>query len=800
MKGRKIWIAALIAAILVLPAREAAAQKKCTISGYMTDASSGESLISAALLEQQSGQGTVTNNYGYYTLTLPAGEVALEFSYIGYETVAMSLQLVRDTVLHVALKPSAEFLQGATVTASRSEIGVRGTQMSAIEIPVHQIKHVPALAGEVDVIKAIQLLPGVQSGTEGSAGLYVRGGGPDENLLLLDGVPIYNVNHMMGFFSVFNADAIKNVTLYKGSFPARFGSRISSILDVRMKDGNDREYHGSASLGLLSAKFQVEGPIIKGKTTFNVSARRTYYDILSQPLIAYYQRHWGDGERGTGGYYFYDVNAKLTHTFSNRDKLFVSYYMGDDRVYARIKASDELYSNQLKLGWNWGNIVASARWNHVFNPRLFVNATLNYTQYRHSLDVSGKESYVGGTDGFDMSVAYHSLINDISAAADFEYHPSPAHDIRFGATYIRHTFKPSVTTVRAAVDSPADQPSAIDTTFGDKNLFTGEAAAYFEDNWSVTDWLKINLGLRYAMYDTDGRFYHSLEPRVSLRALITGDLSLKASWSRMSQSVHMLSNSNISLPTDLWVPVTSRIRPMRSNQAAAGVFYSLGPVDFSLEGYYKTMDNVLEYREGASFFGSSSGWEDKVAMGRGWAYGVEFLVQKKTGKLTGWVGYTWSRTMRQFDREGHVINNGIPFPAKYDRRHDLSVTAAYEVTGKIDLAATFIFGTGICGSLATQTISVIPAYSVVSLNPFLTTVTVDYLEGRNNYRMPSYQRLDLGVNFKRTFRNGHHRTIGLSVYNVYNRNNPFLVYRSGNQLKQLSIFPIMPSLAYTYEF
>ena len=268
----------------------------------------------------------------------------------------------------------------------------------------------------------------------------------------------------------------------------------------------------------------------------------------------------------------------------------------------------------------------------------------------------------------------------------------------------------------------------------------------------------------------------------------------------MSQSVHMLSNSNISLPTDLWVPVTSRIRPMRSNQAAAGVFYSLGPVDFSLEGYYKTMDNVLEYREGASFFGSSSGWEDKVAMGRGWAYGVEFLVQKKTGKLTGWVGYTWSRTMRQFDREGHVINNGIPFPAKYDRRHDLSVTAAYEVTGKIDLAATFIFGTGICGSLATQTISVIPAYSVVSLNPFLTTVTVDYLEGRNNYRMPSYQRLDLGVNFKRTFRNGHHRTIGLSVYNVYNRNNPFLVYRSGNQLKQLSIFPIMPSLAYTYEF
>ena len=799
MKGRKnlLKIAALIAAILVLPAFDAVAQKKCTVSGYMTDFSSGESLINAAMFEKHSGQGTVTNNYGYYTLTLPAGEVSLEFSYIGYETEIRSLQLVRDTVLHVALKPSPEFLQGASVTASRSEIGVRGTQMSAIEIPVHQIKRVPALAGEVDVIKAIQLLPGVQSGTEGSAGLYVRGGGPDENLLLLDGVPIYNVNHMMGFFSVFNADAIKNVTLYKGSFPARFGSRLSSILDIRMKDGHDREYHGSASLGLLSARFQIEGPIVRGKTTFNLSARRTYYDILSRPLLAFYQRMQGGNERGTGGYYFYDVNAKLTHTFSNRDKLYVSYYMGDDRVYARIRSRSESYSNQLRLGWNWGNIVASSRWNHVFGPRLFLNATASYTQYRHILDIQGSETYAGGSSSMDMSLKYHSLINDISAAADFEYTPSPSHDIRFGTTFIRHAFKPSVTTVRLGDDDGIGRQAVLDTTFGDKNLFTTEAAAYVEDNWAVTRWLKVNLGLRYALYNTDGLSYHSLEPRISLRALLTGDLSLKASWSEMSQSVHMLSNSNLSLPTDLWVPVTRRICPMRSQQAAAGLFYSLGAVDFSLEGYYKTMENVLEYRDGASFFGSASGWEDKVAMGRGWAYGAEFLVQKKTGRLTGWVGYTWSRTMRKFDREGHILNMGNPFPAKYDRRHDLSVTAAYEVTKRIDLAATFVFGTGICGSLATQTISVIPSYTSPSWFP---TVAVDFLEGRNNYRMPSYQRLDLGVNFKRTFRSGHHRTLGVSVYNACNRNNPFLVYRDGSQFKQLSIFPIMPSISYTYSF
>jgi outer membrane cobalamin receptor len=798
MKGRCFWkIAAGIAAFLVLSAVEAVAQKY-TVSGYLTDAASGESLISAALVDRISGQGTVSNNYGFYTLTLPAGEVSLEFSYTGYETVVKEFRLMRDTVIHVGLQFAPEMLTGASVTASRSEIGVRGTQMSAIEIPVNQIQRVPALAGEVDVIKAIQLLPGVQSGTEGSAGLYVRGGGPDENLLLLDGVPIYNVNHMMGFFSVFNADAIKNVTLYKGSFPARFGSRLSSIVDVRMKDGNDQEYHGSASLGLLSAKINVEGPIVKGKTTFNVSARRTYYDILAQPLIALYMRTNGnDGEKAMGGYYFYDLNAKVTHTFSNRDKLYASYYMGDDKVYARIKTADDDMDSTMKLGWNWGNIVGSLRWNHVFGPRLFVNTTVNYTQYRHKLDIGGDERFRDGTNSH-YTLGYNSLINDLSAAADFEFNPDPAHDIRFGGMFIHHTFKPSVATVRY---SESAQNAALDTTFGDKNLFTNEAAVYAEDNWSMTPWLKVNFGLRYSLYASSGRTYHSLEPRLSLRALFNDDFSFKASYSEMSQAVHMLSNSNISLPTDLWVPSTDRIRPMRSRQAAAGLFYSLGVVDLSLEGYYKHMDNVLEYRDGASFFGSTTGWEDKVALGKGWAYGVEFLAQKKTGRLTGWIGYTWAKTMRQFDREGNVINFGKPFPAKYDRRHDLSITVAYELTKKIDVAATFVYGTGICGSLALQTIQAIPGYNRHFDYYLLSdTFALDYLEERNNYRMPSYQRLDLGFNFKRTFRNGHHRTINLSVFNAYNRNNPFLVYRDGKQLKQLSIFPVMPSLSYTYAF
>ncbi|MBR5100987.1 MAG: TonB-dependent receptor plug domain-containing protein [Bacteroidales bacterium] len=796
MKGRFfLRVAAGIAAILVLSAGNAAAQK-VTVSGYMTDAASGESLISAALVERLSGQGTVTNNYGYYTLTLPAGNVSFEYSYVGYEPVNMSFRLTRDTVIHVALQPSAEMLAGASVTASRSETGVRGTQMSTIEVPVRQILRVPALAGEVDVIKAIQLLPGVQSGTEGSAGLYVRGGGPDENLLLLDGVPIYNVNHMMGFFSVFNADAIKNVTLYKGSFPARFGSRLSSILDIRMKDGNDQEFHGSASVGLLSAKFNLEGPIVREKTTFNISARRTYYDILAQPLIAWAYKD--AGERGMGGYYFYDVNAKLTHRFSNQDKLYVSYYMGDDQVYTRVRMHDNDTKDHMKLGWYWGNIVGSVRWNHVFGSRLFVNTTVNYTQYRHKLDLDVQHYEKESDPTSSYAMGYNSLINDISAAADFEFNPSPRHDVRFGGTFIRHTFKPSVNTIHYE-DRTGGMKMVQDTTFGDKNLFTSEAAVYAEDNWTLAGWLKVNAGLRASLYAVEGRTYTSLEPRLGMRLLFSGHLSMKASYSEMSQSVHLLSNSNISMPTDLWVPSTDRIEPMRARQVAAGLFYEMGPVDLSVEGYWKGMDKLLEYRDGASFLGSSTGWEEKVAVGRGWAYGVEFLAQKKTGRLTGWIGYTWSRTMRQFDQEGNVINFGRPFPAKYDRRHDLSIVASYEFSKKFDVSATFVYGTGLCGSLALQTICVPQGYNFTA-GSFTQPYPVDYLESRNNYRLPSYQRLDLGMNFHRFFRSGRHRTINVSVYNVYNRNNPFLVYRDGQSLKQLSIFPIMPSVSYTFFF
>ncbi|MCQ2137838.1 MAG: TonB-dependent receptor [Bacteroidales bacterium] len=852
MKAKKCLKAVLVVALAFLSASAAYAQKH-TVSGYMTDSSSGESLIGAAVLDASSKHGTVTNNYGFYTLTLPEGKVALEYSYIGYEGVNINLDLRRDTVINIAFKPQNESLTGATVTASRSETGVRGTQMSAIEIPVNLIKNIPAIGGEVDILKAIQLLPGVQSGTEGSAGLYVRGGGPDENLLLLDGVPVYNVNHMLGFFSVFDADAIKNVTLYKGSFPARFGSRLSSVLDVRMKDGNDQEYHGSVSIGLLSAKFNAEGPIIKGKTSFCVSFRRTYYDILAAPIIAYIMKQESDEDDkmgATAGYYFYDFNAKVTHKFNNRDKLYLSYYMGDDDIYANIKEkyeysgvhhfydeislNDEAVNswtkgeNKMSLGWKWGNIVTAARWNHVFSPKLFMNVTANYTQYRHGLDMTEYEREISkitgndllsgtSSDSTEVSMKYNSLINDISGGVDFEFTPSTSHDVKFGSTYTHHMFRPSISSIKMSEVYNEDGERdfyQMDTTFGDKNLLTDEFAVYGEDNWSVTDWFKLNAGLRYSLYGVSGKTYQSLEPRLSVRFLVNNDLSFKAAYSEMSQYVHMLSNSNISLPTDLWVPVTANIEPMRSRQVAAGAFYSWNTFDFSVEGYYKTMDNVLEYRDGASFLGSTTGWEKKVACGRGWSYGVELLAQRKVGKTTGWIGYTWSRTMRLFDRPGNIINFGEPFPAKYDRRHDLSVVVNHQFNDRIDLSGTFVLGSGTCGSLAMQQIMA-PSYD--ELHPYDAYIhEVDYLESRNNYRMPMYNRMDIGVNFHKQKKHCE-RIFNISVYNAYNRQNPFIVYpdykvesyvdEKGNFcsnsypiLTQLSIFPIMPSVSWTYKF
>lgn len=840
MKIKLLAIIALLAAFCL----DAAAQKH-SISGYVTDKASGEPLIGVAVIDVESNQGTVTSNSGYYSISLPDGPHTLTAIYLGYDEARSEVNLSADLTLNIRIAESRDVLSEAVVTASRSETGVLGTQMSAIEVPVSQIKSIPAIGGEVDVIKALQLLPGVQSGSEGTAGIYVRGGGADENLLLMDGVPLYNVNHLLGFFSVFNADAVKNVTLYKGSFPARFGGHLSSVIDVRMKDGNDSEIHGSASIGLISSKINVEGPIVKGKTTFNVSARRTYLDILAQPVLMYVNHEENkyslNGKtRYGGGYDFYDLNAKITHKFNNNDRLSLSAYSGDDnahismldtyRVPAWVYDEQSGFSVQspvlenydkekMKMSWKWGNFVSALRWSHEINSKLYLTAGASYTQYRNNLGVDLQEyssQFDNGVekdiDDLKAAVNYNSLINDISGTADFEWRPATTHDIKFGANYTHHMFKPGIISMQENLVSGSHKEE-FNQKVGDTPLKSNEASVYFEDNWSVTPWLKANLGLRGSMYNIDGKTYWSAEPRISARALLTPDLSFKASYSEMSQYIHLLCNSNLSMPSDLWVPVTKNIKPMRSRQGAAGLFYDLNRLEFSVEGYYKTMDNVLEYKDGASYLGTSTGWEQKVCMGRGWSYGLEFMVQKKTGKFTGWIGYTLAKAMRQFDRPGNIINDGNPFPAKYDRRHDLSATATYAFSKKFDLSATFVLASGNCGSLGFEEYVTPEIYGGGSETYFSYYTTSEYLPNRNNYRMPLYNRMDIGMNFYKEKKHGT-AIWNISIYNVYNRLNPYIIivdsdgeynevtqkWTSRTFLKQISIFPIMPSVSYTFKF
>ncbi|HEY6915171.1 MAG TPA: TonB-dependent receptor, partial [Paludibacter sp.] len=663
-----------------------------TISGYITDEKSGETFISASVYDSNTKKGTVSNTYGFYSLTIPKGKVSMIYSYVGHAPQELNFSLNKDTVINIHLKESIE-LKEVTVTANRKELGVQGSQMSAIEVPISQLKTVPTLFGETDILKALQLLPGVKPGVEGAAGFYVRGGGPDENLFLLDGIPIYNVNHMGGFFSVFNADAIKSVTLYKGSFPARFGGRLSSVLDIQMNDGNNQKLHGNLTVGLISSIANLEGPLFDKNTTFSLSARRTYFDILTQPIINYAARQNGSGEKASAGYYFYDVNAKVTHKFSDTDRLFLSTFMGDDVIYSNIQSSNSNYSNgsnssRLKLGWQWGNFVTALRWNHIINNKLFMNTTAAYTRYRFNMDIgtTDVEKTLVPTNSTTRStnLGYRSGIEDYSAKVDFDYTPNPNHDIKFGCSYTYHTFRPGVTVTQFKFQNDTSK-SQMDTVIGDKNIFSHETALYFEDNITINHFIKANAGMHYSAFFVQGKFYNSLQPRLGVRLLVNDKLSFKAGYAAMSQSIHLLSNNNISLPTDLWVPVTKRIKPMNSHQYSVGVFYNLlNLVDLSVESYYKSMNNLVEYKDGASFIGSSTGWEDKVCMGRGWAYGVEFLAQKSIGKTTGWIGYTWAKSERLFDRPGEVLNYGEVFPTKYDIRNYLSIVVSHKFNKKID--------------------------------------------------------------------------------------------------------------------
>ena len=763
------------------------AQQKMTLSGYVTDQKSGERLPFVSVFDTVSKKGIYTNNFGFYSLTIPAGKAVLKVSCIGYKSEIRSFSAGKNEVWNVELGVG-ETLSGVDITADAA-IEQR-TQMSTIDIPVAQIKKIPAFMGEVDVIKVLQLTPGVHSGGEGSTGMYVRGGGPDQNLILLDGVPLYNVSHLFGFFSVFNADALKSVQLTKGGYPARYGGRLSSVLDIQMKEGNNKEFHGEGSIGLVSSKLTLEGPILRNKASYIVSARRTYIDVLAAPIIAIATQ----GE-GTGGYYFYDLNAKVNWEISPKDRIYLSTYNGDDKFYASSKTQSFQYEEQFKFGLAWGNSMSAARWNHQFSPKLFSNVTATYSRYRYEVSANSFTKRFNGqrviTEEFDLR--YFSGIRDFAAKIDFDYAPNPDHSVKFGLNSIHHRFTPDAITQKYS-----DGVTQFDTTLSPSAPINGvESFVYAEDEWKVNSKLNVSYGLHFSTFFVNEKWYHSLQPRVSMRYLLPQNIAWKASYAKMQQYIHLLSNSGISLPTDLWLPATDKVAPMMSNQWATGFAKGLKNNEFelSLEGYYKTMSNLIEYKEGESFLGSSD-WQNKVETGgKGWSYGSELFLQKKTGKLSGWVGYTLSWTWRQFEN----LNDGLKYPYRYDRRHDMSVVASYELRKNLTVSFTWVYGTGNAMSFPRNSFNLPGQWGGV--NGYY-----DYGQ-RNSFRMPPYHRMDLGMN-KTKKRKWGEETINISIYNAYSRLNPYFIYisnfdRWGNPTRtvnQVSLFPIIPSISYGFKF
>lgn len=791
---RRYHLFPLLWSLLWLVPQGISAQKH-TVSGYVQDAATGEKLIGAKVFDPVLKIGSVTNTYGFFSITTDADTLKLTASYIGYETYSEVLPLTANKSLDIALSPTDVQVGEVTITAEESV--TESAQMGTIDVPIETIKGLPALMGEVDVIKVLQLLPGVQSGSEGSSGLFVRGGSPDQNLVLLDGVPLYNVQHLFGFFSVFNADALKNVTLVKGGFPARYGGRLSSVLDINMKDGNMKEFHGEGSVGIIASKLTLEGPIQKGKTSFLVSGRRTYIDLLAQPLI----KAASNGQ-GRGGYYFYDVNAKVNHIFSEKDRLYLSGYFGRDRFYAgetwEWEDGNRSGKSRDDFGLSWGNVIGALRWNHLFSNRLFSNLTLTYSDYDFKVDASFEDELTenGVTTTEASSANYLSGIRDFSAKLDFDFYAAPNHLIRFGAYGIHHTFTPGVTQIQIAEAGTA----GLDTTFGSQVTKGIEAGVYIEDEVKVGNRFRANIGVHASTFSVNDKLYHSLQPRISSRYLITDKWAAKTSFATMAQYLHLLTNSNVGLPTDLWVPATENILPQTSWIAAAGLarVFPDQNLEFSLEGYYKQLNNVISYQEGAAFLSIDDDWQDKVVSGKGWSYGMEALLQRKKGRTSGWIGYTLSWTKRQFDD----LNNGNVFPFKYDRRHDLSIALTHQLNDRIDFGLTYVYGTGYAVTL--------PVARALGGHPsplqqlgFLDEVQI--IEERNGYRMRDYHRLDLGVNFTKV-KPKFTRTWSLGVYNAYSRRNPFFLYfdqaRNENRqvLRQVSLFPILPSIAYKFKF
>ncbi len=760
--------------LILLPVSILQAQSTFTISGYVQDSASSEAILQAIISAPEQKSGTISNAYGFYSLTLPAGDsVTIRVDYPGYNRVVRRYVWDKNRRINFLLTEKEIQLDEVVITDQKARENVERATMGVIDINVEEIELLPAIGGETDLLKSLQLLPGVQSGTEASAGFYVRGGTSDQNLILLDEAQVYNPFHLAGFLSVFNTAAIKSVNLYKGSFPAQYGGRLSSILDISTKEGNMQSYHMEGGIGLISSRLMVEGPIAKNKASFMVSGRRSYFDLLIRPFLRFGQRQ---------GYYLQDLNAKINYRISDKDRLFLSGYLGRDQFINESIVPD-VDTSRIAIGW--GNKTATVRWNHLFNDKLFSNLSLIYNEYE-----SQQEQYQSNY-GFTQE----SQIRDWTAKLDFDFYPTPRHQIKFGAIYTYHDLTPNRQFGKVRVTESRD------STFNNESKrYINEAAFYINDEIIVNERIGLNLGVRFPGFVGDDTTYITWEPRATIRVGLTENASIKAGYTQMNQYLHQVASSAINNPFDFWIPSGKEVLPQRAHQVAIGYFQNFldDRYEGSFEAYYKTMSNQIDFRAGANPFVPD--YESTLVFGDGWSYGGEFYLRKRSGRLTGWVSYTLSWNYRQFDS----LNLGQPFFFRYDRRHDLSIALVYRFNKHWSFSSVFIYGTGNAITLPSGTF-VLPGLSG------FTNEAQNYFDytGKNGFRMPDYSRLDIGLRYTKQgpkVKHGFH----IDIFNALNRRNPFFLYlgteydnrANANRIvgRQLSLLPMIPTLTYVFDF
>ena len=755
-------------------------QNQITISGHVRDSANGEWLIGTAIELINGSIGTISNEYGFYSLSVPSGIlIQLRYSYIGFEDYDVHQIFAKDTTLHVNLRSANLQLETVVVEANSFREQINTTEMSITSITTRDAKLLPALLGEVDIIKTIQLKPGISSGSEGSSGLIVRGGSTDQNLIVLDDALVYNANHLFGFFSTFNADAVKDVKIYKGGFPAQYGGRLSSVIDVKLKEGNRNQFQGSGGLGIISSRLTLEGPIVNDRSSFMVSGRRTYVDLITNRINKSNEENQDFSP--IPAYSFYDLNTKINFQLGEKDHIYLSGYFGRDVFNFK--------DDNFDFNFNWGNSTGTVRWNHQFTNKLFSNTTFTFSDYQYNI--------ANVLTGFSFRLG--SDIRDISLKTDFYYAVKNGQILRAGLHLINHKF--TVGRLKAGSDDGAVSFSAGHELRGQ------ELAAYISNEQDISNRFKISTGLRFSGFLNDGRFNLGVEPRLGSRLSISDQLSVKLSYARMYQYVHLVSNSGIALPTDVWYPSTKRVKPQISDQVALGYSFLLGDRWLlTNEYFYKKLNRQIEFRDHARLFANDN-LEEEFVFGEGYGYGMEIGLEKNQGKFTGWLGYTlaWVKKGRFPD-----IMDGRFFPPSYDRRHDLSLVWIYRLNRKFFFTATYVFGSG--------DISWLPSgkFILQDIRGSESKALVPVYEDRNTFRLPSYHRMDLGMVINFFPRWGHH-DMTLSVYNLFDRRNPYFIYldaeveiinQSGIFLdfpreivaKQVSLFPILPSITWNFKF